>query len=97
MDEKDNFRNRFLCKSCKKNLVSKEALDNHIINCYETRIEKLKEKYNEQIELLDKKYNENCDILEEKYINYLDSIENKYINLINYLYKQLIKMYMLNE
>lgn len=95
--EIDNFRNRFLCRSCKKNLISKESLDNHIINCYETRIEKIKEKYNEQIELINKKYNENYDILEEKFIKHIDYIENKYTELLNYLYNQLIKMYMLNQ
>ena len=52
--ETDSFRNRFLCRSCKKNLISKEALDNHIINCYETRIEKIKEKYNVTFIAIDK-------------------------------------------
>jgi predicted nucleic acid-binding Zn-ribbon protein len=32
-----------------------------------------------------------------KIYDYWHSIEKKYIDLINYLYKQLIKMYMLNQ
>lgn len=93
----NDFRNRFLCKSCKKNLISKESLDNHIINCYETKIEKIKEKYISQIENLEKEYNENCDKMNDFFINHLNSIENKYINLINYLNNQIIKMYLLSE
>ena len=36
----NSFRNRFLCRSCKKTLVSKQALDNHIIRCYEEKLDK---------------------------------------------------------
>lgn len=35
----NSFRNRFLCRGCRKTLVSKQALDNHIVRCYEERIE----------------------------------------------------------
>ena len=38
--EINSFRNRFLCRACKKTLVSKYALDNHIVRCYEERIDK---------------------------------------------------------
>lgn len=92
--ETDNFsfRCRFLCKSCKKSLISKEALDNHIINCYETRIEKLKENYIEQINIISKEYDEKYDKLIENFENYMDLIENRYINIINNLKDNLIKM-----
>lgn len=97
MEKENDFRNRFLCKSCKKNLVSKESLDNHIINCYETKIQKIKENYIQQIESLEKEYNENCDNIMDFFTNQLNSIENRYIDLINYLNKQIIKMYLLSE
>jgi len=88
-----DYRNRFLCKSCKKNLISKEALDNHIINCYETKIEK----YKQQIENLEKEYNENCDKMNDFFINHLNSVEKKYIDLINHLSEQMVKMFLLSE
>jgi hypothetical protein len=82
------FRNRFLCRNCKKLLISKEALDTHIIICYESKIEKMKEDHKQEIEKIKEEYEKEI----EQIIRYSDSIEQKHISLNNYLISQINKL-----
>lgn len=86
------FRNRFLCRSCKKLLISKEALDTHIIICYESKIEKMKEENKQEIEKIKEEYEKKIDDIIEFMSNHTDSIEKKYISLTNYLISQINKL-----
>jgi hypothetical protein len=88
IEEKETFRNRFLCKSCKKLLISKESLDTHIIICYESKIDKLKEDQKKEIEKLKEEYDEYTAFM----IKHIENVENKYISLNNYLISQINKL-----
>ena len=90
------FRNRFLCRSCKKLLISKESLDTHIILCYESRLEKMKEneermqlENKQYIEKLKKDYDEKIDDILEYMSKHIELIEKKHIDLNNYLINQI--------
>lgn len=91
MTEVENitFRNRFLCRSCKKLLISKEALDNHIILCYESRLESMREKNKQDTENLKKEYEERIDEIIEYMSKHIEYIEKKHIDLNNYLINQI--------
>ena len=91
-DIDNNYRNRFLCKNCKKMLVSKESLDNHIINCFEAKIEKLTENHKKEIDDIKLTYEKKLDDLVDYMTKHSNSIENKYISLNSYLVEQLKKM-----
>jgi len=86
------FRNRFLCKSCKKLLFTKESLDNHIIICYESRLEKQREEHKSEIDKLKKDYEEKIDEIMTYMASHINSIEQKHINLSNYLLDQIKKL-----
>jgi len=89
--EGDNitFRNRFLCRSCKKLFISKEALDSHIILCYESRLESMREKNKQDIENIKKDYEERIDSIVDYMSNHIEIIERKHIELNNYLINQI--------
>lgn len=92
MDIKDKeitFRNRFLCRSCKKLYISKESLDNHIILCYESRLEKIKEEHKKDLEKIKEEHEDKINDVLDYMIKHVDSIEQKHITLNNYLIKQI--------
>lgn len=84
-EERETFRNRFLCRSCKKLLISKEALDNHIIICYESRLENMRLEHKKEIEMVTKEYEEIINFMNK----HIESIEDKHIKLNNYLINQI--------
>jgi hypothetical protein len=90
--DENNYRNRFLCRSCKKTLISKEALDNHIISCYESKIEKILECHKKEKEELIKDYDQKIDDIMDYMLKHIDNIESKHISLNNSLVNQLKKM-----
>jgi DNA-directed RNA polymerase subunit M/transcription elongation factor TFIIS len=90
--DENNYRNRFLCKSCKKMLITKEALDNHIINCYECKIEKIIESHKKEKEKLINEYEQKIEEITDYMLKHVDAIEKKHINLNNELLCQLKKM-----
>jgi len=83
------FRNRFLCRSCKKLFISKDSLDNHIVSCYESRLEKIREEHKKDIEKLTKEYEEKIDEIVDYMSKHINGIENKHIDLNNYLVNQI--------
>jgi DNA-directed RNA polymerase subunit M/transcription elongation factor TFIIS len=87
-----DFRNRFLCKSCKKMLISKEALDNHITSCYENKIEKMKDEHSQEIQKIKDEYENKIDDITEYMTNYINTIEEKHTKLNNYLISQIQKL-----
>lgn len=87
-----NYKNRYLCRSCKKLLISKEALDIHIISCYESKIEKLIESHKKEKEDLIKEYEEKINDITDYMIKHVDKVEQKHINLNNHLLTQLKNM-----
>jgi hypothetical protein len=95
--EENNYRNRFLCRNCKKTLISKESLDNHIINCYESKIEKILECNNKEKEELVKQYEEKIDDIMNYVVKHIDKIEKKHLNINNHLLEQLKKMAKLSD
>ena len=90
--EENNYRNRFLCRNCKKTLISKEALDNHIIGCYESKIEKILDLHKNEKEELIKQYEEKIDDTIEYFIKHVDIIEKKHLSINNYLLGQIKKL-----
>lgn len=91
-NETDNtisFRNRFLCRSCKKLYVNKEALDNHIILCYESRIDKMREEHKQEVSQMKKEYEEKIDEIVDYMTKHIQNIEQKHISLNNYLIGQI--------
>jgi DNA-directed RNA polymerase subunit M/transcription elongation factor TFIIS len=95
--DENNYRNRFLCKNCKKMLISKEALDNHIINCYESKIEKILEANKKEKEKIIRDYEQKIEEITDYMLKHIDIIEQKHINLNNHLLSQLKKMVKLSE
>jgi len=91
LDEK-NYRNRFLCRNCKKMLISKEALDNHIISCYESKIEKIITSHKKEKEELIKDYEQKIEKISDYMIKHVDIIEQKHVTLNNYLLDQIKKL-----
>lgn len=92
MNNEITFRNRFLCKSCKKMMITKEALDTHIIICYESRLEKQREESKIEIEKIKKEYEEKIDEIMDYMSNHINNIEHKHISLNNYLLEQIKKL-----
>ena len=88
-DKEITFRNRFLCRSCKKLYISKDSLDNHIILCYESRLEKIKEEHKKDLEKINKEYEDIINDILDYMMKHVDSIEKKHITLNNYLIKQI--------
>lgn len=82
-------RNKYLCRSCKKLLISKESLDTHIIICYESRIDKLREDYKKEIEKIKLDYDQKIDEIVEFMTNHINTVEQKHITLNNYLISQI--------
>jgi hypothetical protein len=95
--DENNYRNRFLCKSCKKLLISKEALDSHIISCYESKIERITETSKREKEDIIRDYEQKIDEIVDYMTKHLNKIEQKHINLNNHLLSQLKKMEKLSE
>ena len=95
--DENNYRNRFLCRSCKKMLISKESLDNHIISCYESKIERIIDTHKKEKEDLIKDYEKKIEDIMDYMIKHIDNIEQKHINLNNHLLSQLKKMTKLSE
>jgi gas vesicle protein len=73
-----SFRNRFLCKSCKKLLITKEALDNHIIICYESRLEKQRDEYKTEFDKIKKDYEETIEKINKEHEEKIDKIKKDY-------------------
>lgn len=91
MKESD-YRNRFLCKSCKKMLISKEALDNHIISCYESRIDKMRDDHLQEIKKIKDDYECKIEEITEYMLNHVNVIEEKHSKLNSYLIEQIKKL-----
>ena len=82
-------RNKYLCRSCKKLLISKESLDTHIIICYESRLDKLREDHKKEIETIKSDYDHKIDEIIEYMSKHIDVVEKKHITLNNYLISQI--------
>lgn len=82
-------RNKYLCRSCKKLLISKEALDSHIILCYESRLDKLREDNKKEIEKIKLEYDKKIDEIVDYMSKHIECIEKKHITLNSYLIKQI--------
>ncbi len=91
-DTDNNYRNRFLCKNCKKMLISKESLDNHIISCFESKIERILENHKKEIEDLKKNYDKKIEELFDYMLDHINKIEKKHTDVNSYLLTQLTKM-----
>jgi hypothetical protein len=92
MNKENDYRNRFLCKSCKKMLISKEALDNHIVSCYESRIDKMRDEHLEEIKKIKNDYESKIEELTEYMLNHVNLIEENHIKLNSYLIEQIKKL-----
>lgn len=82
-------RNRYLCRSCKKLLISKDALDTHIILCYESRLDKMREDHKKEIEKIKLEYEEKINEIIDYMSKHIDNLEQKHITLNNYLISQI--------
>jgi hypothetical protein len=73
-------------------LISKEALDNHIISCYETKLEKLRDDHSQEIKKIKDEYELKIEEITEYMLNHVNFIEEKHIKLNGYLIDQIKKM-----
>ena len=73
-------------------LISKEALDNHIVSCYESRIDKMRDEHLEEIKKIKNDYESKIEELTEYMLNHVNLIEENHIKLNSYLIEQIKKL-----
>jgi flagellar motility protein MotE (MotC chaperone) len=104
-------RTKFVCRCCRKSLISKYALENHMVRCFASKIERMNElilserkDHQEEIKKIETHHRKMMEELEERhdaYIHFLqkgmEATDKKWIELYETMFQKMSSIVMMSE